>query len=102
MVATALGGWFAGSRGMTSAFLGGMISLVAGFAFAAMASRKTAKSPTQALLAALKAEAVKIGLAVLLLLVVLVTYKEVAVAWLVVSFVATLLSFSITAFVREA
>jgi len=75
---------------------------MAGFAFAAMASRKAASSPTQALLAALKAEAVKIGLAIFLLLVVLVTYKEVVVLWLVVSFVATLLSFSIMALMREA
>lgn len=102
IIATALGGWFGGRHGATSASLGGLISVVAGLAFAVMASRGKARSAGGALLGALRAEAVKIAVMVVLLLVVLATYKEVVVAGLVASFVATVLSFSFVMLVREA
>lgn len=102
VVATALGGWIAGWHGALSASLGGSISVAAGLAFAAMASRGKARSAGEALFAALKAEAVKIGVMVFLLLVVLATYKEVVVAGLIASFIATVLSFSFVVLIREA
>ena len=102
VVATALGGWLGGRHGATSASLGGLISVVAGLAFAKMASRRKATSAGEALFGALKAEAVKIGVMVVLLLVVLATYREVVVAGLVASFLTTALSFSFVALKREA
>ena len=67
-----------------------------------MASRGKTRSAGEALLGALKAEAVKIGLMLVLLLAVLAVYKEVVVASLVASFIATVLSFSLVVLSRDA
>ncbi len=50
---------------------------------------------------ALTAEAVKLGLAVLLLWLVLANYGEAVIAALIGSFVATMLVFAMAFFVRE-
>ena len=102
IVATALGGWISGRHGAGSALLGGMISIIAGLAFATMASKSKARSAGEALLGALKAEAVKIGVMVILLLGVLAFYKDVVVAALVASFIATFICFTFVTFTREA
>ncbi|TMI14767.1 MAG: hypothetical protein E6H38_08195, partial [Betaproteobacteria bacterium] len=76
-----------------SAAAGGLISVVAGLASAFVASRSDAKSAGGILFGALRAETVKIGLAVLLLWLVLVNYGEAAVGVLVGSFLVTMLIF---------
>jgi F0F1-type ATP synthase assembly protein I len=98
---TLAGGVLAGVDGALSAALGGAVSVCAGWVSAVVASRGKAQSAGEVLFAALSAEAVKIGLAVLLLWVVLMSYEHAVVAALVGSFIATMLIFAMAFFVRE-
>jgi len=91
----------AGFHGASSATAGGAISIVAGLAATFVASRSDAKSAGRVLVGALRAEAVKIGLAVLLLWLVLANYEEAVVAALIGAFAATMVIFSMAFFVRE-
>jgi ATP synthase protein I len=84
-----------------SAAAGGGVSIIAGLAAAFVASLSSAKSAGGALAAALRAEAVKLGLALLLLWLVLANYPETVVAVFLGAFVATMLVFSMAFFVRE-
>jgi ATP synthase protein I len=84
-----------------SAAAGGLVSIVAGLASAFVASRCNAKSAGGVLVGALRAEALRIGLAVLLLWLVLTNYGEVVVAAFLATFVVTMLVFSMAFFVRE-
>ncbi len=70
-------------------------------AAAFVASRGDVKSAGVVLVGALRAEAVKIGLALLLLWLVLTNYDEAVVAVLIGSFVVTIVIFSMAFFVRE-
>jgi ATP synthase protein I len=90
-----------GRHGAASAVAGGAISVVAGLAAAFVASRSDAKSAGRVLVGALRAEAVKIGLAVLLLWLVLANYEEAVVAVFIGSFAVTMVIFSMAFFVRE-
>jgi ATP synthase protein I len=94
-------GWLAGKDGAISAALGGGISIIAGVAAAFVASRGKAKSAGGVVVGALSAEAVKLGLAVLLLWLVLANYGEAVIAALIGSFVSTMLIFAMAFFVRE-
>lgn len=105
MVATAaltLVAWaFAGAHGALSAALGGAVSICSGLAAAVLASLGRANSPEGALFAVLRAEAVKIGLMVALLWLVLATYRDVAVPVFIGSFLLTVVIFAMAFFVRE-
>jgi ATP synthase protein I len=70
-------------------------------AISAYVASWSAKSAGGVLLGALRAEAVKIGLAVLLVWLVLTFYAEVVVPAVLASFVATMVIFSMAFFVRE-
>ena len=96
-----LAGMLAGAHGALSAGLGGAVSLCAGWASGAVATRGRAKSAGEVLVGALQAEGVKIGLIVILLGIVLATYSEVVVTAFLGSFMATALIFSMAFFVRE-
>jgi len=91
----------AGGHGAVSALAGGLISITAGLAAALVASMGDAKSAGGGVMAALRAEAVKLGLAVLLLWLVLVNYDAAVVGALVAAFVVTLLIFAMAFFVRD-
>lgn len=95
-------GFWAGADGALSAMLGGSISILAGWAAAFVASLGKADSAGGVLLSALGAEAVKIGLIVILLWLVLATYRDVVVAAFLGTFAATVLIFAMALFVREA
>ena len=84
-----------------SAAAGGGVSVIAGLASALVASLSDAKSAGGVLAGALRAEAVKLGLALLLLWLVLATYGEVVAAAFFGSFLATVLIFALAFFVRE-
>ena len=84
-----------------SAAAGGGVSITAGLASALVASLRSAKSAGGVLAGALRAEAVKLGLALLLLWVVLANYEQAVVALLLGAFVVTMLIFSMAFFVRE-
>jgi ATP synthase protein I len=98
---TLIAGLVAGAHGALSATAGGLVSIAAGLASAVVASRGATKSAGGILAGALRAEAVKLGLAAVLLWVVLANYDEVVVAGFLASFVATMLIFSMAFFVRE-
>lgn len=90
-----------GTHGAVSALAGGLISISAGLVSAWVASLGGAKSAGGVVMGALRAEAVKVGLAVALLWLVLVNYSEAVVGALIAAFVVTLLIFSMAFFVRE-
>jgi ATP synthase protein I len=105
LVATALmslvAAWLAGGHGAISAAAGGAVSMVAGLAAALAASLSKARSAGGILVGALRAEAVKLGAALLLLWLVLANYGQAAVGILLGAFVVTMLIFSMAFFVRE-
>jgi len=90
-----------GRHGALSALAGGAISITAGIAAALAASLGSARSPASVLLGALRGEAVKILVALLLLWLVLAHYGDAVVGALIGSFVVTLLIFGMAFFVRE-
>jgi ATP synthase protein I len=96
-----LGALIAGEHGAASALAGGLISITAGLASAAVASMGNTKSAGGVVMGALRAEAVKLGLAMLLLWLVLVNYSQAVVGALIASFAVTLLIFAMAFFVRE-
>ena len=97
----ALSAVLAGEQGAVSAALGGGISIVAGLPAAVVASRGKAGSAGGVVVGALAAEALKLGLAVILLWLVMANYDAAVVAALIGAFVVTLLIFSMAFFVRE-
>lgn len=97
----ALAALIAGTHGALSALAGGLISVTAGLVAALVASMGSGKSAGGVVLGALRAEAVKIGLAVLLLWLVLVNYADAVVGALIATFVVTLLIFAMAFFVRD-
>ena len=98
---TLAGGLLAGVDGALSAALGGAVSICAGWVSAVVASKGKAQSAGEVLFGALRAEAVKIGLIVLLLWLVLALYENVVAPALIGSFVITVLIFTMAFFVRE-
>lgn len=99
--ASLAGALIAGPHGAVSAAAGGAVSIVAGLAAAFVAARGRAKSAGGVLASALRAEVVKIGLALLLLWFVLSNYPQAAVGVLLGTFVVTMLVFSMAFFVRD-
>ena len=91
----------AGGHGAASALAGGAIGIAAGIAAALVAAMGSATSAGGLVMAALRAEAVKIGLAALLLWLVLVSYDAAVVGALIATFVVTLVLFAMAFFVRE-
>ena len=96
-----IGGWLEGVHGAVSGALGGAIGFAAGFGFAMVVQLSGDKSAGGTLVTALKAESVKIGLAVILLWAVLTIYKDVVAPACVGSFVFSMLVFSMAFFVRD-
>ncbi len=99
-VMTAAGGILVGSHGALSGAAGGAISICAGLVAAWVAARKV-QSAGGVLVGALTAEAVKIGLAVLLLWVVLANYAHAVIGAVLASFILTMLIFGMAFFVRD-
>ena len=98
---TLAGAAFIGIHGAVSAAAGGLVSIIAGLAAAWIAARGSGNSAGGILAGALRAEAVKIGLVVLLLWLVLANYADVIVVVVIGSFVVTMLIFAMAFFVRE-
>lgn len=94
-------GWLSGTHGAVSAALGGLVSIAAGLAFALIMQSSDMQSATGTVVSALRAEAVKIGLAVILLWLVLAVYKDVVLIVFIGSFILSLLVFSMAFFVRD-
>lgn len=94
-VLTAIAWLTSGGNGALSAALGGLVGIAAAVGFAAVASLGSARDAGTALLSVLRAEAVKIALIVVLLLLVLTNYKDVAIVWFIGSFLASALILSV-------
>jgi ATP synthase protein I len=95
------GALLAGLHGAASAAAGGAVSIVSGLSAALVAALGKGNSAGGVLLGALRAEGVKLGLALLLLWLVLSNYPQAAVGVLLGTFVVTMLIFSMAFFVRE-
>lgn len=96
-----IAGLAGGAHAAASAAAGGLVSIVAGLAAALVASSGKAKSAGEVLVGALRAEAVKIGLAVLLLWIVLTNYDQAVIPAFLGAFVVTMLIFAMAFFVRD-
>jgi ATP synthase protein I len=96
-----IAGLLAGIHAATSAALGGLVSVVAGLAFAMVMQSSNLQSADRTIVAALRAEAIKIGLAVILLWLVLALYKDVVIIVFIGSFIFSILVFSMAFFVRD-
>lgn len=94
-------GIIAGAHGVWSALLGGLVSIFGGLASAAMLSKGAARSGGGILLKAMTAEGIRVALIVVLLWIVLATYREVVVPAFLGSFIATVLLFAMAFLVRE-
>ena len=92
---------FADMTSALSAAAGGAISIIAALASALVASLRHPKSAGGVLAGALRAEAVKLGVALSLLWLVLANYPETAVAVFLGAFIVSMLIFSMAFFVRE-
>jgi ATP synthase protein I len=101
VVATLAGAAIAGAHGAVSAALGGLVALLPGVVSGLVATSGKAQSAGGMVVAALTAEAVKIGLIVLLLWLVLASYDAVVVLAFVGSFLVTALIFAMAFFVRD-
>lgn len=104
LIAVSIAAWLAGGHGAISAALGGLIAIIAGLVFVLLCARSTeskGSSAGEVVFAALKAEAAKLFLAVLLLWLVLATYQEVVVVGLLGSFVLSILILSIALFAGD-
>ena len=96
-----IAGLLAGMHGAASAALGASVSVVAGLAFAMVMQSSNMQSADATIVAALRAEATKIGLAVILLWLVLALYKDVVLVVFIGSFIFSILVFSMAFFVRD-
>ena len=99
-----LSGWLAGVDGAVSAVLGGGVALAGGVSFALLLPGASNRSPSVwgALRGALRAEAVKVGVIVLLLWLVLTTYRQVVVLGFIGTFTVAVIIFSMAALVRSS
>jgi F0F1-type ATP synthase assembly protein I len=96
-----LAGLLTGIHGMASAALGGLVGVTAAVAFAIAMQSGSSQSADATVISALRAEAVKIGLAVILLWLVLALYKDVVPIVFIGSFIFSILVFSMAFFVRD-
>ena len=96
-----IAGIWVGPHGALSALLGGLINIAAGTVFGWVAAHSRKRTPAEALLALVRAEAAKVVLIVLQLWVVLVNYKQLVPAPFFGTFILTVIFFSMAFFVRD-
>ena len=98
---TQIAGGLWGIHAGISALLGGLVSMASGVIFAIVAHNGKAGSAGGVLRVALRAEAAKIIAVILLLWLVLVTYKEVVALGFLGAFAVTVVIFSAAVTVRD-
>jgi ATP synthase protein I len=94
-------GLLTGFHGATSALFGGLVGVCAGLAFSVVISLSKPDSLGGTLVAAFRAEAAKIGVAVALLWLVFTVYKHIVAIAFIGSFAVSILIFGMAFFVRE-
>ena len=95
-------GALAGIDGAISAALGGLITVLAGIAFAVVVSIKDSPSAEATLVTMFLAEGAKMAAIILLLWVVITAYKELVAAAFFTAFVITVLLNRVAFWVRSA
>ena len=90
-----------GPHGAISALLGGLINVAAGTVFGWVAAHSRKRTPAEAMLALVRAEAMKVMLIVAQLWIVLVNYKQLVVAPFFGTLILTVIFFSMAFFVRD-
>jgi ATP synthase protein I len=100
-VSALIAGMWAGIHGALSAFLGGMVNLVAGAVFGWIATRRSGSTAGETLIALFRAEAGKVALIVIQLWLVLANYKQLVPVAFFGAFILTVILFSMAFFVRE-
>lgn len=101
VILTPAAGLLAGVDGALSAAFGGLVSVVAGAVSGMVASKARADSAGGVVVAALTAEGVKLGLIVVLLGLVLVTFKDLVALAFFGTFMLTALIFSAAFVIRD-
>lgn len=101
VVVAVVTGLIAGVHGALSGALGGMVALVACLGFAIVTQLAKTPSIGSTLSTVFRAEGVKIGVSVVLLWLVLATYKQVVAVAFVGSFAISIVVFSMAVFVRD-
>ena len=96
-----LAGFWWGRHGALSALLGGLVNLVAGTLFGVVATHSRKRTAGEALIAMMRAEAIKVFVIVAQLWLVLTHYKAIVLAPFFGTFVLTVIFFSMAIFVRE-
>lgn len=96
-----IAGYWWGPHGALSALSGGLINLTAGTVFGLVATHSSRRTLGEAMTALMRAEAGKVALIVAQLWVVLVYYKQLMLAPFFVTFIVTVICFSMAIFVRE-
>lgn len=106
MLLAVLCAWLAGVHGAISALLGGVVAMAGGLAFAWLASAQKIRSQSpeaawDGLTSIFKAEAAKVAVIIVLLWLVLATYKEVVVLGFIGTFILAVITFSMAIFLRN-
>jgi F0F1-type ATP synthase assembly protein I len=100
-VFAAAGGWWAGRDGAVSGALGAAVNLIANFVYALMGGIVRPATAAGALFLVIRAEAFKVALVLVQLLLVLVLYRDLASGPFIVAFIVTALMFSFALVVRN-
>ena len=90
-----------GIHGAASALLGGAISMASAAVFSAITSRYRGSTASGVLITALKAEAVKIIVMIILLWLVMTLYDDVVAIGFIGTFALTVLVFGMALFVKD-
>ncbi len=90
-----------GFHGALSALLGGLVNVVAGAVFGWVATRSSGRTAGEAMLAVVRAEALKVALIVVQLWLALAYYEQIVLAAFFGTFVLTVIVFSMAIFVRN-
>ena len=95
-------GWFVGMHGAISALLGGFVSVVASLVYSLLIDRHKGYTAGEVVKTALKAEAIKILVMIILLFGVFLLYKEVVPIVFIGVFIVAAIIFSMALFVTTA
>ena len=99
-IAIVIGFWL-GMHGVMSVIFGGMVSFVSSMAFAIIISRHKGYSASDTVRTALRAEAVKIIIIIILLWAVLKNYENINVYAFIGVFIVTILAHSVALLVTD-
>lgn len=95
-------GWFVGMHGAISALLGGLVSVAASLVYSLLVDRHKGYTAGEVVKTALKAEAIKILVMIILLFGVFLLYKEVVPIVFIGVFIVAAIIFSMALFVTTA